>query len=98
MVRGVMAAVNQEKTNALNGKIFEVLQAAHPEISDAGRKAAIQTAIDLVSACINNFKYTEGGNLGQDADRAVAAARVIYPQFQENTYRLASFALATAMR
>ncbi|MDR3414606.1 MAG: hypothetical protein P4L83_00335 [Nevskia sp.] len=80
------------------GKIFEILQAAHPEVSDAALKAAIQSAADFEIACTSSFKYTDGGNLGRDADWAIALARVTYPQFQENTYRLASFALALAMR
>jgi hypothetical protein len=97
VVRGVMDAAVHERTHAGNGAIFEILRAAHPGASDASLKAALQTAADFEGACTKNFKYTSR-NLGQDADHAVAAARAEYPQFQEKTYQLASFRLATAMR
>jgi len=97
VVQGVTAAVKHESANALSGKIFEVLQAAHPDSSDARLNEAIQTAIDFERACCRNFEYTQGGSLGQDADRAVEIAKVAYPHFQESTYRHASFALAVAM-
>jgi hypothetical protein len=38
------------------------------------------------------------GALFEDAQRAVDAAKDAYPQYQENTYRLASCALAQAVR
>lgn len=98
VVRGLTAAVSHEISNAANGKISEILRAAHPDVSDAGIKVAIQTAIDFERACISNFKYTKGGSLSEDVDRAIEAAKAAHPQFQEDTYRHASFVLALAMR
>jgi hypothetical protein len=94
---GIIDAAVHEQTHAGNSAIFEILRAAHPDASDASLKAALQTAADFEGACVRSFKYASR-ILSQDADHAVAAARAEYPQFQEETYQLASFRLATAMR
>jgi hypothetical protein len=98
IARSVMAAVEQERANAPSGKTFDILKAAHPDLSDITLKDAIQTAVDFERAYCKNFKYTEGGDLREDADRAVQLARLAYPQYEESTYRDACFELAFAMR
>lgn len=97
VVRGVMAAATHERAHAANGPIFEILRAAHPEASDVTLGAAIQAAADFELACVRHFKYASA-HLTQDANHAIEAARAEFPQFQEETYRLASFRLVKAMR
>ena len=98
VVRGVMTAVNHERVAAPDSRIFEILQAAHPEVAATDLKTVIQIAVDFDGTCVRSFEYSQGGDLHRDVERAIEAAKAAYPQFQETTYRLASFFLMTAMR
>jgi hypothetical protein len=97
-VGGVIAAVNHERVAAPNSRIFEILQAAHPKVAATDLRTAIQIAVDFDRACIRSFEYSKDGDWHRDVERAIDAAKAAYPQFQETTYRLASFFLMTAMR
>jgi hypothetical protein len=90
-------AVTQESIASPNSAIFEVLKTAHPEVAEADLKTAIVIAVDFERACIKSFKYSKDG-LDHDARHAIETAKAAYPQFEEETYKLALFRLMTVMR
>jgi len=96
-IRRSIAAVKRDIKTAPDGRTFKRMKNIFPRVGDNDLKTAIRAAVKLDNDCSKQFSYSADG-LWQDAQRAVALARVRNPGFSEETYERAASMLMFHMR
>jgi len=98
VVQQAMAKVEHEYATADEGPTLRRLKMAHPGAEDESLKRAITAAVKLDRDCVKFFSYDRSPNYSENLSAAMQLVRKHNPGFLEETYRLAEFELATAMR